>query len=116
MKLQFIPIWEYDPSTDKARVLGYPKDDSPMIPSLVQVYQRSEEGWAKLRGRQWRKCDPPFLFCDVPDVVRLKYRKPTKEKIESLDMITAMQYAKKDKRLQSEILQITKDYLTKEFY
>ena len=116
MKLHFMPVFEYDPKQDNPKVLGYPSDDKKLTPSLVQVYMYREEGWVKLRGKQWRETEPPYYFCDVPDVVRVKYRKPSLEKIESLDIVTAMQYAKRDDKMQKELTEFVKEYLRKEFY
>ena len=116
MKLHFLPIFEYDPTQDKEKVLGYPTARGKMTPSLIQVYHYSKEGWAKLRGTRWRSCEPPELFCDVPEIVKANYRKPSREKIESLDIATAMKYAQKDTKMQAEINEFVKMYLTKEFY
>jgi hypothetical protein len=116
LKLHFLPIWEYDPTQDKERVLGHPTAKGKMTPSLIQVYHYSKEGWSKLRGQRWRSCDPPELFCDVPELARTKYRKPSREKIESLDIATAMKYARIDEKLQAGLTEFVKDYLKKEFY
>lgn len=120
MKLQFIPTWEYDPTKDSKRVLGYPNEGEKLIPSLVQVYQFTllEDGgeWHKLRGQKWRACPPPALFCDIPKIEILKYRKPSLEKINSLDARGAMEYVKRDKELQDKLTIFVKSELTKQFY
>lgn len=116
MKLHFLPIWEYDPTQDKEKVLGYPTEKGKMKPCLIQVYYYTKDGWFKLRGSRWRSCDPPQLFCDVPEVVKAKFRTPSREKIESLDIETAMRYAEKDEKMRTEITEFVKDYLRKEFY
>jgi len=120
VKLQFIPAWEYDSTKDSKRVLGYPNEGEKLIPSLVQVYQYTlnEEGgeWHKLRGKKWRACPAPALFCDIPRIEILKFRKPTKEKIAGLDTRTAMEYVKRDKELQDKLTEFVKSELTKQFY
>ena len=116
MKLHFLPIWEYDPTQDKEKVLGHPTDKGKMTPSLIQVYHYTKEGWFKLRGHKWREPDPPQLFCDVPEILKDKNRKPRREKSDSLDIQTALNYAKKDEKLQAGLTKFVKDYLKKEFY
>jgi hypothetical protein len=121
MKLHFLPIFEYDPTKDAHKVLGYPKDNGKIIPSLVCVYKWStdEEGrqiWHKLRGKQWRLSVPPASFCDVPRCEFVKFRKPTKEKIASLNVAEAMQYVKRSEELQDRVTEFIKMELTKQFY
>lgn len=121
MKLQFLPLFEYDPTRDRHKVLGYPKAEGKITPALVGVYKWStdKEGrniWHKLRGKQWRLSLPPASFCDVPRIEFLKFRKPTQEKIASLTMEDAMQYAKMDKSLQERMTNFVKIELTKQFY
>ena len=121
MKLQFIPIYEYDPTQDRDKVLGYPTDEGRITPSLVAVYKWSLdiEGtniWHKLRGSQWRLSLAPASFCDVPRCEFLKYRKPSKEKIASLTIQEAMKYAQKDKEMQRKLTELVKTELTNKFY
>ena len=121
MKLHFLPVFEYDPTKDAHKVLGYPKDEGKITPSLVGVYKWStdREGrniWHRLRGKQWRESLAPASFCDVPRCEFVKFRKPTKEKIASLTIAEAMQYAKRSTDLQDKLTEFVKSELKKQFY
>jgi hypothetical protein len=121
LKLHFLPLFEFDPTKDAHKVLGYPKDNGKIIPSLVCVYKWStdEQGrhiWHKLRAQRWRLSVPPASFCDVPRCEFVKFRKPTKEKIASLNVAEAMQYVKRSEELQDRVTEFIKMELTKQFY
>ena len=102
-------------------MLGYPRDEGKITPALVCVYKWStdETGrsiWHKLRGNRWRLSLPPASFCDVPRCEFVKYRKPSKEKIASLNIAEAMQYVKRNTELQDAVTEFVKSELTKQFY
>ena len=69
-----------------------------------------------LRAQRWRLSAPPASFCDVPRCEFVKFRKPTHEKIASLNVAEAMQYVKRSEELQDRVTEFVKMELTKQFY
>lgn len=115
MSVQFTALWEYDPKEDGDVVLGYPFEGE-IKREFIGYYKLSSQGWTRLRGKRWRRVKTPLSFAKIPEIERVKMRKPSIKKIEALTLQQALNYMTSESQGKNFLIRLVQQELLRVFY